>query len=53
MPKTCAACDCAIDGDPITVAIGGKTVEVCCEECSEKLKESHASASGASTKRNS
>ena len=42
--KTCAACDCALDGGAIQVKIGGKTVEVCCEECAEKLKEAHASA---------
>jgi hypothetical protein len=24
--------------------VGGKTVEVCCEECAQKLKEAHASA---------
>ena len=41
---TCAACDCELDGNPIKVKIGGKTVEVCCEECAEKLKEAHASA---------
>ena len=44
MPKTCAACDCELDANPIKVAIGGKTVEVCCEECSLKLKESYAAA---------
>ena len=30
----------------IEVKIGGKTVEVCCEECAMKLKEAHASAAG-------
>ncbi len=44
--KTCAACDCALDANPIPVTIGGKTVEVCCDECAQKLRESHASASG-------
>jgi len=43
--KTCAACDYKLDGNAIEVKIGGKTVEVCCEECAEKLKEAHASAS--------
>jgi len=43
--KTCAACDCKLDGDPITVTIGGKTVEVCCDECAQRLKEAHISAS--------
>jgi len=26
---TCVACDCKLDGNPITVKIGGKSVEVC------------------------
>jgi hypothetical protein len=42
--KTCAACDCKLDANPIAVKIGGKTVEVCCDECAEKLREAHASA---------
>lgn len=42
--KTCAACDCKLDGDAIKVKIGGKTVEVCCEDCAQKLREAHASA---------
>ena len=41
---TCAACDCRLDGNSIKVKIGGKTVEVCCDECAHKLKEAHASA---------
>ena len=36
---TCAACDYALDANAIKVTIGGKTVEVCCEECAEKLRE--------------
>jgi ribosome-binding protein aMBF1 (putative translation factor) len=40
--RTCAACNCKIDGDPIKVTIGGKTVEVCCEDCAQKLKEASA-----------
>jgi hypothetical protein len=36
-----------LDADPIKVKIGGKTVEVCCEECSKRLKEAHVSAAGA------
>jgi hypothetical protein len=43
--KTCAACDCKLDANAIKVTVGGKTVEVCCEECAQKLKEAHASAS--------
>jgi hypothetical protein len=42
--KTCAACDCDLDANSIKVSIGGKTVEVCCEECSRKLKEAYVSA---------
>ena len=41
--KTCAACDCKLDGDSIKVKIGGKTVEVCCDECAQKLKEAYIS----------
>jgi hypothetical protein len=41
--KTCAACDCALDKAAIKVKIGGKTVELCCDECAQKLKEAHAS----------
>ena len=40
---TCAACDCKLDGNPIEVKIGGKTVEVCCDECAQKLKEADSS----------
>jgi hypothetical protein len=43
---TCAACDCKLDANPIKVKIGGKTVEVCCDECAQKLKEAHVSAAG-------
>lgn len=42
--KTCAACDCVLDGDAIQVKIGGKTVEVCCDECATRLRESIQSA---------
>jgi RNA-binding protein YhbY len=42
--KTCAACDCALDANAIKVKVGGKTVEVCCQECADKLKEAHRSA---------
>ncbi len=45
--KTCAACDCNLDANSIKVKIGGKTVEVCCEECSHKLKEASVSATAA------
>lgn len=39
--KTCAACDCELDTNSIKVEIGGKTIEVCCEECAQALKEAH------------
>jgi len=42
--KTCAACDCKLETDAIRVTIGGRTVEVCCQECAEKLQEADASA---------
>jgi hypothetical protein len=45
-PKTCAACDCELDANPIKVKLGGNTVEVCCEECAQSLKEADASMSG-------
>jgi hypothetical protein len=37
--KTCAACDCALDASAIKVKIGAHVVEVCCEECGQKLGE--------------
>jgi hypothetical protein len=40
--KTCAACDCTLDAPPIAVTIGGRTVEVCCQDCAERLNEAHA-----------
>jgi hypothetical protein len=42
LEKTCAVCDCALDASAITIKIGGKAVEVCCDECAQKLKEAHA-----------
>ena len=42
--KTCAACDYELDGNAIAVTVGGKTVEVCCEECARTLREAHDSA---------
>ena len=44
--RTCAACDCELDDSAITVTIGGKRVEVCCEACTVALGEAHASAVG-------
>jgi hypothetical protein len=45
--KTCAACDCALDGASINVTIAGRAVEVCCNECAVALNEAHASAAAA------
>jgi len=42
--KTCAACDYPLDANAIKVKIGGRTVEVCCEECAQKLREAEATA---------
>ena len=42
--KTCAACDCSLDTNSIKVTVGGKTVDVCCDECAQKLNEAHASS---------
>jgi hypothetical protein len=44
--KTCAACDCRLEGEVITVTVGGHPVDVCCEDCAAQLKEAEASASG-------
>jgi hypothetical protein len=41
--KTCAACDCPLDDGAISGTIGGKTVEVCCDECAIALNEAHKS----------
>ncbi|HEV8442347.1 MAG TPA: hypothetical protein VGQ27_02665 [Steroidobacteraceae bacterium] len=41
--KTCAACDYPLEpNSTIKVKIGGKDVEVCCEECATKLREATA-----------
>lgn len=42
--KTCAACDDALDGNAIKVTIGGRVVEVCCEDCARKLREAAGEA---------
>ena len=42
--RTCAACDYPLDANAIKVTIGGHTVEVCCDECAQKLNEAHAYA---------
>ena len=41
---TCAACDSELDKSAIEVTIGGHIVEVCCDDCAQRLKEAHASA---------
>lgn len=48
--KTCAACDCELDANAIEVKIGGNTVEVCCDECAQSLREAAASAAAPETK---
>jgi hypothetical protein len=42
--KTCAACDCRLDGTVISVTVGGEAVEVCCLECAQALNEAAASS---------
>ena len=42
--KTCAACDYPLDANPIQVKIGDRVVEVCCEECAQRLGESTSAA---------
>ncbi len=37
--KTCAVCDDKLDATAIEVKIGTHIVEVCCEECAQKLRE--------------
>jgi len=39
LEKTCAACDCKLDESAIKVTVGAHVVEVCCEECAQKLRE--------------
>jgi ribosome-binding protein aMBF1 (putative translation factor) len=47
LERTCAACDCKLEGNPIQVKLAGKTVEVCCLDCARKLKEAHTAATAA------
>jgi hypothetical protein len=42
--KICAACDCKLDESAIKVRIGGKTVEVCCADCAQKLQGASSSS---------
>ena len=48
--KTCAACDCELDANPIQVKFGGNIVEVCCEDCAQALREAEAAAAGKSAR---
>jgi len=41
--NTCAVCDYPLDENRIEVTIGGRTVEVCCEDCARKLSEAERS----------
>ena len=40
--KTCAACDCPLDAGAIQVKLGQSTVEVCCDDCAQALREADA-----------
>ena len=42
--KTCAACDCELEGETIIVTVGGRPVEVCCQACAQALGEADAAA---------
>jgi hypothetical protein len=42
--RTCAACDYPLDENAIQVTVGGRTVEACCEECAQKLREAGEAA---------
>jgi hypothetical protein len=43
---SCAACDCPLDEDRRTVTIGGRPVEVCCEQCAVALNEAGTAVRG-------
>lgn len=42
--RTCVACDEPLDGDGVEVRIGGRTFEVCCEDCAFALNEAAVAA---------
>ena len=48
MSGTCAACDCELDENAVQVTIGGNTVEVCCDECAQALREAEAASAQSS-----
>lgn len=41
---TCAVCDYPLDENRVEVTIGGRIVEVCCEECAQRLREAERAA---------
>lgn len=49
--RTCAACEYELDANAIKVTIGDDTVEVCCEECAQKLREAYKAAARAESGR--
>jgi hypothetical protein len=42
--RTCVACDSPLEGEAVQVRIGGRTFEVCCNDCAWRLNEAAASA---------
>jgi len=42
--RTCVACDSPLEGEAVQVRIGGRTFEVCCEDCAVRLNEAAAVA---------
>lgn len=46
--KTCAACDCRLEGEVISVTVGGNVVDVCCKDCAALLEEADASTTSKS-----
>jgi hypothetical protein len=36
--------ECELMRNAIKVTVGGRTVEVCCDDCAQKLKEAYTSA---------
>ena len=42
--RTCVACDSPLDGAAVQVRIGGRTFEVCCEDCALRLNEAAVTA---------
>jgi hypothetical protein len=42
--RTCVACDSPLEGTVVQVRIGGRTFEVCCEDCAFRLNEAAAVA---------